>query len=89
MKRPIVCDHLNSTNRRGYLNWCTDNSDTCMNQWTTFTAELRFTITSDSRRTLIWREQGTPYLPFNVREIDHYDNGRYASRGRPHTLLCL
>ncbi|GFV33775.1 transposable element Tcb2 transposase [Trichonephila clavipes] len=29
-------------------------------------------LNTDSRRTFIWRELGTPYLPSNVREIDNY-----------------
>ncbi|GBM63305.1 hypothetical protein AVEN_186125-1 [Araneus ventricosus] len=48
-----------------------------MNQWTTvlFTDESRFSLNTDSRRTFIWREPGTRYLPPNVREIDHYVGG--------------
>jgi len=45
-----------------------------MVQWlpVLFTDESRFNLNSDSRRTFIWREPGTRYLPSNVREIDHY-----------------
>ncbi|GBN00006.1 hypothetical protein AVEN_211307-1, partial [Araneus ventricosus] len=45
-----------------------------MDQWTTvlFTDESRFSLNTDSRRTFIWREPRTRYLPSNVREIDHY-----------------
>ncbi len=34
-----------------------------------------FSLDTDSRRTFIWREPGTRYLPSNVREIDNYDGG--------------
>ncbi|GBN62014.1 hypothetical protein AVEN_171292-1 [Araneus ventricosus] len=40
-----------------------------------FTDESRFSLNTDSRRTFIWREPGTRYLPSNVREIDHYGGG--------------
>ncbi|GBM10610.1 Transposable element Tc1 transposase [Araneus ventricosus] len=48
-----------------------------MDQWATvlFTDESRFSLNTDSRRTFIWREPGTRYLPSNVREIDHYGGG--------------
>ncbi|GBM84805.1 hypothetical protein AVEN_217791-1 [Araneus ventricosus] len=48
-----------------------------MDQWATvlFTDECRFSLNTDSRRTFIWREPGTHYLPSNVREIDHYGGG--------------
>ncbi|GBL77796.1 hypothetical protein AVEN_152995-1 [Araneus ventricosus] len=48
-----------------------------MDQWATvlFTDESRFILNISSRRTFIWREPGTHYLPSNVREIDHYGGG--------------
>ncbi|GBN69292.1 hypothetical protein AVEN_35980-1 [Araneus ventricosus] len=48
-----------------------------MDQWATvlFTDESRFSLNTDSRRTFIWREPGTRYLPSNAREIDHYGGG--------------
>ncbi|GBM74049.1 hypothetical protein AVEN_101999-1 [Araneus ventricosus] len=48
-----------------------------MAQWVTvlFTDKSRFSLNTDSRRTFIWREPGTRYLPSNVREIDHYGGG--------------
>ncbi|GBL89041.1 hypothetical protein AVEN_255186-1 [Araneus ventricosus] len=74
---PAVCVPLTSTNRRVRLAWCREYRDWSMDQWATvlFTDESRFTLNSDSRRTFIWREPGTRYLPSNVREIGHYGGG--------------
>lgn len=76
-RRPAVCVPLTSANRRVRLTWCRDHRDWSEDQWATvlFTDESRFSLTSDSRRTFIWREPGTRYLPSNVREIDHYGGG--------------
>ncbi|GFV63312.1 HTH_Tnp_Tc3_2 domain-containing protein [Trichonephila clavipes] len=48
-----------------------------MDQWTTilFTYESHFGLNTDSRHTFIWKEPGTRYLPYNVREIDHCGGG--------------
>ena len=50
------------------------HSDWSMEQWATvlFTDESRFSLNTDSRRTFIWREPGTRYLPSNV---DNYGGG--------------
>lgn len=76
-RRPAVCVPLTSTNRRIRLAWCREHRDWSMDQWATvlFSDESRFSLTTDSRRTFIWRERGTRYLPSNVREIDHYGGG--------------
>ncbi|GFY05757.1 transposable element Tcb2 transposase [Trichonephila clavipes] len=54
-----------------------DHRDWSMDQWVTvpFIDESLFSRTSDSRRTFIWREAGTRYMPSNVQEIDHYGSG--------------
>ncbi|GBL83507.1 hypothetical protein AVEN_53740-1 [Araneus ventricosus] len=48
-----------------------------MDQWATilFTDESRFSLNTDSRRTFIWREPGTRYIPSNAHKIDHYGRG--------------
>ncbi|GBM63793.1 Transposable element Tcb2 transposase [Araneus ventricosus] len=76
-RRPAVCFPLTSTNRRVRLAWCREHRDWRMDQWATilFTDESRFSLNTDSRRTFIWREPGTRYLPSNVREIDLYGGG--------------
>ncbi|GBM57215.1 Glutathione S-transferase 1, isoform C [Araneus ventricosus] len=77
LRRPAVCVPLTSTNRRVRLAWCREYRDWSMDQWATvlFTDESRFSLNTNSRRTFIWRELGTRYLPSNVREIDHYGGG--------------
>ncbi|GFV64278.1 uncharacterized protein TNCV_1150911 [Trichonephila clavipes] len=37
-----------------------------------FTDESRFSHNTNSRRSAIWKEPGTLYLPSNVHEIDNY-----------------
>ncbi|GBN20743.1 Transposable element Tcb2 transposase [Araneus ventricosus] len=76
-RRPTVCVPLTSTNRRVRLARCREHRDWNMDQWATilFTDESRFSLSTDSRRTFIWREPGTRNLPSNVREIDHYGGG--------------
>ncbi|GBN07856.1 Transposable element Tc1 transposase [Araneus ventricosus] len=75
--RPAVCVPFTSTKRRVRLAWCREHRDWSMDQWTTvlFTYESQFSLNTDSRRTFIWREPGTRYLPSNVRKIDHYVGG--------------
>ncbi|GBN18658.1 hypothetical protein AVEN_173768-1 [Araneus ventricosus] len=76
-RRPAVCVPLTFTNRKARLAWCREHRDCIMDQWATilFTDESRFNLNTDSRRTFIWRELGTRYLPSNVREINHYGGG--------------
>ncbi|GFT28108.1 DDE_3 domain-containing protein [Trichonephila clavipes] len=53
-----------------------------MDQWETvlFTDESHFSLNTDLRHTFIWREPGSRYLPFNVREIDNYGAGGLMAR---------
>ncbi|GFU46002.1 DDE_3 domain-containing protein [Trichonephila clavipes] len=47
-----------------------------------FTDESRFSLNTDSRRMLIWREPGNRYLHSNVCEIDNYGgNGLMVQAG--------
>ncbi|GBN58707.1 Transposable element Tcb1 transposase [Araneus ventricosus] len=76
-RRPAVRVPLTSVNRRVRLAWCRDHRDWSTDQWATvlFTDESRFSLTTGSRRTFIWRGPGTRYLPSNIREIDHHGSG--------------
>ncbi|GFV71367.1 HTH_Tnp_Tc3_2 domain-containing protein [Trichonephila clavipes] len=76
-RRPSVCVPLMSMNRRFLLAWCRQHRDWSMDQWVTvlFTDESRFSLNTDSRRTFIYREPGTRYVPFNVHEIVNYGGG--------------
>ncbi|GBN25385.1 Transposable element Tcb1 transposase [Araneus ventricosus] len=61
-----------SRHRRGRLRWA--HVHWTPDQWRAvlFTDESRFSLQSDSRRYLIWREPGTCYHPSNIRERDAY-----------------
>ncbi|GFW74443.1 transposable element Tc1 transposase [Trichonephila clavipes] len=73
-RRPAACVPLTSSNRRVRYAESRQHRNWCMNERVTvlFTDESRFTLNTDFRRTFIWREPGTRYLPSNVHEIDNY-----------------
>ncbi|GFT13283.1 hypothetical protein TNCV_1306601 [Trichonephila clavipes] len=53
----------------------------------------RFSLSSDCRRQLIWRESGTAYRPENIQEKDRYPTYQYHGVGRhhdqwPHAPTC-
>ncbi|GFV95700.1 transposable element Tcb2 transposase [Trichonephila clavipes] len=60
--------------RTARLQWCrehhnwTEQDCTCV----LFSDESRFSLSSDCRRQLIWRESGTAYRPENIQEKDRY-----------------
>ncbi|GFX60694.1 transposable element Tcb2 transposase [Trichonephila clavipes] len=76
-RRRTVCVPLTSTNRIVRLAYCRQHRDWSIDQWATFlfTDESRFSLSTDSRRTLIWRQPRTHSLPSNVPEIDIYGGG--------------
>ncbi|GFV01669.1 transposable element Tcb2 transposase [Trichonephila clavipes] len=53
--------------RREHHNW-TEQDWACV----LFSDESRFSLSSDCRRQLIWRESGTVYRPENMQEKDRY-----------------
>ncbi|GFV84353.1 transposable element Tcb2 transposase [Trichonephila clavipes] len=56
---------------REHLNW-TEQDGACV----LFSDENRFSLSSDCRRQLIWRESGTAYRPENIQEKDRYPTCR-------------
>ncbi|GFU87288.1 transposable element Tcb2 transposase [Trichonephila clavipes] len=58
--------------------WCREHRNWRDNEWgrVISTDESRFSLSSDSHRILIWREQGSRYHPSNIIERD-----RYGGRG--------
>ncbi|GFW51483.1 transposable element Tcb2 transposase [Trichonephila clavipes] len=52
---------------REHHNW-TEQDGACV----LFSDESRFSLSSDCRRQLIWRESGTAYRPENIQEKDRY-----------------
>ncbi|GFT80360.1 transposable element Tcb2 transposase [Trichonephila clavipes] len=69
-----VCVPLTRQHRTARLQWCREHHN-----WTEqdracvlFSDESRFSLSSDCRRQLIWRESGTAYRPENIQENDRY-----------------
>ncbi|GFV42634.1 transposable element Tcb2 transposase [Trichonephila clavipes] len=72
--RPIVCVPLTRQHRTACLQWCRDHHNWTEQDWACvlFSDESRFSLSSDCRRQLIWRESGTAYRPENIQEKDRY-----------------
>ncbi|GFX91679.1 uncharacterized protein TNCV_3682651 [Trichonephila clavipes] len=69
-RRPVVCVPLTRQHRTARLQWCRENHN-----WTEqdracvlFSDESRFSLSSDCRRQLIWRESGTADRPENIQD---------------------
>ncbi|GFT76444.1 transposable element Tcb1 transposase [Trichonephila clavipes] len=70
----LLCVPLTRQHRTARLQWCrehhnwTEQESACV----LFSDESRFSLSSDCRRQLIWRESGTAYRPENIQEKDRY-----------------
>ncbi|GFU43856.1 transposable element Tcb2 transposase [Trichonephila clavipes] len=73
-QRPVVCVPLTRQHRTAGLQWCREHHNWTEQDWTCvlFSDESRFSLSSDCRRQLIWRESGTAYRPENIQEKDRY-----------------
>lgn len=73
-RRPVVCIPLSRRHRTARLQWCHQHRTWTVNDWSAvlFSDESRYSLTSDSRRQLIWRDSGTAYCPENIQERDRY-----------------
>ncbi|GFU86969.1 transposable element Tcb2 transposase [Trichonephila clavipes] len=73
-RRPVVCVPLTRQNRTACLQWCREHHNWTEQDWACvlFSDEIRFSLSSDCRRQLIWRESGTAYRPENIQEKDRY-----------------
>ncbi|GFV90219.1 transposable element Tcb2 transposase [Trichonephila clavipes] len=60
--------------RTARLQWCREHHNWTEQDWACvlFSDESRFSLSSDCRRQLIWRERGTAYRPENIQEKDRY-----------------
>ncbi|GFV29694.1 transposable element Tcb2 transposase [Trichonephila clavipes] len=60
--------------RTAHLQWCREHHNWTEQDWACvlFSEESRFSLSSDCRRQLIWRESGTAYRPENIQEKDRY-----------------
>ncbi|GFW04683.1 transposable element Tcb1 transposase [Trichonephila clavipes] len=73
-RRPVVCPPLTRQHRTARLQWCREHHNWTEQDWACvlFSDESRFSLSSDCRRQLIWRENGTAYRPENIQEKDRY-----------------
>ncbi|GFY14483.1 transposable element Tcb2 transposase [Trichonephila clavipes] len=73
-RRPVVCVPLTRQHRTASLQWCREHHNWTEQNWACvlFSDESRFSLSSDCRRQLIWRESGTAYRPENIQEKDRY-----------------
>ncbi|GFV53876.1 transposable element Tcb1 transposase [Trichonephila clavipes] len=60
--------------RTARLQWCREHHSWTEQDWACvlFSDESRFSLSSDCRRQLIWRESVTAYRPENIQEKDRY-----------------
>ncbi|GFU44371.1 transposable element Tcb1 transposase [Trichonephila clavipes] len=60
--------------RTARLQWCREHHNWTEQDWACvlFSDESRFSLSSDCRRQLIWRESDTAYRPENIQEKDRY-----------------
>ncbi|GFU41300.1 transposable element Tcb1 transposase [Trichonephila clavipes] len=77
-RRPVVCVPLTRQHRTARLQWCREHHNWTEQHWACvlFSDESRFSLSSDCRRQLIWRESGTAYRPENIQEKDRYPTCR-------------
>ncbi|GFW84260.1 HTH_Tnp_Tc3_2 domain-containing protein [Trichonephila clavipes] len=73
-RRPVRCIPLTATHCRLRLTWSREHALWTPQQWSCvmFSDESRFSLQSDSRRTLIWRAPGTRYHQENTIERHRY-----------------
>ncbi|GFX99898.1 transposable element Tcb1 transposase [Trichonephila clavipes] len=71
---PVRCVPLTANHCRLRLTWRTEHALWTTQQWSCvmFSDESRFSLQSDSRRTLIWRASGTRYHEENTIERHRY-----------------
>ncbi|GFV66181.1 transposable element Tc1 transposase [Trichonephila clavipes] len=64
-RRPVVCVPLTRQHRTARLQWCREHHNWTEQDWecVLFSDESSFSLSSDCRRQLIWRESGTAYRP--------------------------
>ncbi|GFS70485.1 zinc finger protein 732 [Trichonephila clavipes] len=65
---------LSRQHRTARLQWCREHHNWTEQDWTCvlFSDESRFSLSSDCRLQMIWRESGTAYRPENIQEKDRY-----------------
>ncbi|GFV57309.1 transposable element Tcb1 transposase [Trichonephila clavipes] len=73
-RRPVVCVPLTGQHHTARLQWCREHHKWTEQDWACvlFSDESRFSLSSDCRRQMIWRESGTAYRSENIQEKDRY-----------------
>ncbi|GFW31413.1 transposable element Tcb2 transposase [Trichonephila clavipes] len=73
-RRPVVCVPLTRQHRTARLQWWREHHNWTEQDWACvlFSDVSKFSLSSDCRRQLIWRESGTAYRPENIQEKDRY-----------------
>ncbi|GFX03567.1 transposable element Tcb2 transposase [Trichonephila clavipes] len=73
-RRPVVCVQLTRQHSTARLQWCREHHNWTEQDWACvlFSYESRFSLSSDCRCQLIWRESGNAYRPENIQEKDRY-----------------
>ncbi|GFX13594.1 transposable element Tcb1 transposase [Trichonephila clavipes] len=82
-RRPVRCAPLTATHCRLQLTWSREHALWTPQQWSCVMVsdESRFSLQSDSRRTLIWRAPGTRYHQENIIERHRYGGAKWLVRG--------
>ncbi|GFT77416.1 transposable element Tcb2 transposase [Trichonephila clavipes] len=73
-RRPMVCIPLTPHHRAARRRWAAEHRDWEQHDWSQvlFTDESQFSLESDTRRVLVWRDRGTRNNPAFVRERSQY-----------------
>ncbi|GFX59470.1 transposable element Tcb2 transposase [Trichonephila clavipes] len=73
-RRPVVCVPLTRQHRTARLQWCREHHNWTEQDWACvlFSDESRFSLSSDCRRQLIWRDSGTFIVQKISRRKDRY-----------------
>ncbi|GFS65550.1 transposable element Tcb1 transposase [Trichonephila clavipes] len=81
-RRPIRCVPLTATHCRLRLTWSREHALWTAKQWSyvMFSGESRFSLQSDSSRTLIWSAPGTRYYQENTIERHCYGGVGWLAR---------
>ncbi|GFW81488.1 transposable element Tcb1 transposase [Trichonephila clavipes] len=87
-----VCVPLTRQHRTARLQWCREHHNWTEQDWACvlFSDESRFSLSSDCRRQLIWRESGTAYRVENIQEKERYPTCSimvWAGRARLHVVV--
>ncbi|GFU86912.1 transposable element Tcb2 transposase [Trichonephila clavipes] len=94
-RTPVVCVPLTRHHRTARLQWFREHHNWTEQDWACvlFSDESRFSLSSDCRRQLIWRESGTVYRPEKypgkgpISDMQYHGVGRHHDQW-PHAPTC-